>query len=81
MTTEDVESWKLKFFTDEYMMKIFQALMDSPKTAQQISSECNVSIATVYRKLKALEERQLIQTSGVISNGVRIKKYQNNSMN
>lgn len=79
MVIEDtVDLWKIKFFNDKYMMLVFKSLLKSPKTAQQIGKDCNISIATVYRKLNELEKRQLVRTSGSINNGVRNKIYKKN---
>ena len=57
------------------MMKICNSLIDSSKTAQQISVECSISRSTVYRKLKKLEENQIILRKGKIENGIRNRLY------
>lgn len=77
MIFEEMEVWKIKFFSDKIMMKIFQTLVDTPKTALQISYESNMPIATVYKKLKSLENEKLVKTSGAINDyGRRNRLYQ-----
>jgi predicted transcriptional regulator len=71
-----MDSLQIQFFNDKKMMKIFQTLLDTPKTSRQISYECNMPIATVYRKLKSLENKRLVKTSGTINNGIRNRLYQ-----
>lgn len=73
---EDSGSGKIKKNRDKTVIKIFQTLADSPKSAHQISAECKIPIATVYRKLKILEGKKLLQISGKINNnGDRIRLY------
>jgi len=68
MTTSDLEAWKIRFFKDEIMMNIFQKIMKSPKSASQISFECDIPLPTVYRKLKNLYEKNLVDISGTMVN-------------
>ena len=70
-----MESWKIEFYKDSHMVKIFESLIDSPKTAQQISDECSIPKSTVYRKLRKLEDSQIILRKGIIENGVRNRIY------
>lgn len=70
-----MEPWEIKFYKDRYMAKIFASIVDSPKTAQQISDDCSIPRSTVYRKLKKLEEDQIILRKGKIENGVRNRLY------
>ncbi len=74
MTTRDLDSWKIKYFKDEIMMNVFQSLIDSPKTATQISFECDIPISTVYRKLKDLREKKLLHVSGFLNDNERRTK-------
>ena len=57
------------------MAKIFASIVESPKTAQQISDDCSIPRSTVYRKLKKLEESQIILRKGKLENGVRNRLY------
>lgn len=61
-----MESWQEKFFEDKEMMKIFESLMHSPKSAQQISRECHIPLETVKKKLKELKEKRLLKNSDSI---------------
>ena len=71
-----MESWKIEFYKDEHMVKIFATLVDSPKTALQISDACRIPRSTVYRKLRKLEDVQVITRKGKIENGIRNRVYQ-----
>lgn len=70
-----MEPWEFQFFTDRYMMKVFESVLDSPKSAEQISDECHIPRSTVYRKLRDLEEKHLLQRKGTIENGKRTRIY------
>jgi predicted transcriptional regulator len=70
-----MESWKIKFFNDTYVIRIFESVNNSPKSALQISEECNIPRSTVYRKLKMLHEKNLIQRRGLLQNGVKNRIY------
>lgn len=65
-----------EFFKDNDFMRIIQCVLESPKSAQLISKECNIPLTTVYRKLKKLKEHNLLQTSGTIDDtGVKIRLF------
>ncbi|HEY7368211.1 MAG TPA: winged helix-turn-helix domain-containing protein [Nitrosopumilaceae archaeon] len=70
-----MESWKIEFNKDRYMAEIFASLVDSPKTALQIADDCKIPRSTVYRKLRKLEEGQVILRKGILENGVRNRLY------
>ncbi len=74
MTTREFDSWKIKFFKDEIMMNIFQSIIKSPKSATQISFECDIPISTVYRKLRDLREKKLLHISGFLNDHERRTK-------
>ena len=74
---EEFDTWKIKFFEDEQIMRILSSLTRSPKSAQEISIECNIPIASVYRKLHSLYDKQLLQRTGTINDGVKCKLYSN----
>ncbi|MCH7966953.1 MAG: helix-turn-helix transcriptional regulator [Thaumarchaeota archaeon] len=51
--------------------------MKTPKSVKQICQENNIPINCVYRRLKKLEQKGLLEKSGVISNdGVKTFLYQ-----
>ena len=70
-----MERLKIQFYKDRYMAKIFASIVESPKTAQQISDDCSIPRSTVYRKLKKLEASQIILRKGKLENGVRNRIY------
>jgi predicted transcriptional regulator len=70
-----METWKIEFYKDRHMAKIFASITDSPKTAQQIADDCSIPRSTVYRKLKKLEQSQVILRKGMLENGVRNRVY------
>ena len=74
MTTRDLDSWKIKYFTDEVMMTVIQSIINSPKTATQISFECDIPISTVYRKLRVLREKKFLHVSGFLNDRERRTK-------
>ena len=67
MTTRDLDSWKIKYFTDEVMLTVIQSIINSPKSATQISFECDIPISTVYRKLRDLRGKKLLHVSGFLN--------------
>ncbi|MDE1815504.1 MAG: HTH domain-containing protein [Thaumarchaeota archaeon] len=40
-----------------------------PKNASELSKECNVSLTTVYRQVKRLNDKKLLIVSGSIDDG------------
>ena len=58
-----MESWEEEFFEDKEMMKVFQSLMHSPKSAKQISRECHIPLKSVQQKIKELKEKRLLEIS------------------
>lgn len=68
-----------EFFSDVDFARIIQCVLESPKSANDISKECNIPLSTVYRKLKKLREHKLLQTSGIIDDaGVKIRLFNTN---
>ena len=59
--------WQIEFFEDRLLMQIFVSLMNIPKSAKQISQETKIPISSVYRRLKKLEDKELLDRSGDIS--------------
>lgn len=66
MITEDLELDEIRFLKDQIMYNIYQKILNSPKSASQISFECNIPRSTVYRKLKYLYEKKLVDVSGAM---------------
>ncbi|MDE1727382.1 MAG: HTH domain-containing protein [Thaumarchaeota archaeon] len=40
-----------------------------PKSAYQLSKDCNVSLTTIYRQIKRLNDKKLLHVSGAIDKG------------
>jgi predicted transcriptional regulator len=57
----------LEALSDKYSRMILEATMDTPKTALEISTEYNVPISTVYRRVQHLHDNKLLSISGSIS--------------
>ena len=67
---------KHQFFKDKNLMKVLSSIVDLPKSAKEISGECDLPISTVYRKLHFMHQKGLLKTSGTITdNGVKTKKF------
>ncbi len=57
----------LEVFSDNYTRIILSTMMESPKSALQITEETKIPLTTVYRKLRHLIEENLIRISGHIA--------------
>ncbi len=65
-----------KILGDKYSRKILESLIDSPKSALDISKECKISLTLSYKKLKNLQKYDLIQPyNSVIVNGRKFTVY------
>ncbi|CAE6487648.1 MAG: helix-turn-helix transcriptional regulator [Candidatus Nitrosotenuis sp.] len=52
----------LEILSDRYCRKVLNTIIDGPKSAFQISSESDILLSTVYRKLKTLQHYKLLST-------------------
>ncbi|ELY50210.1 ArsR/SmtB family transcription factor [Natronolimnohabitans innermongolicus] len=50
-----------QLLADEYARKILLAADHGPKTAKTLSEECDASLTTIYRRVSALQEHDLIE--------------------
>ena len=57
----------LEMFSDNYTRVILSAMIESPKSALQITEETKIPLTTVYRKLHNMLEENLIKISGQIA--------------
>ena len=63
--------------SDPDRRKILNSIRDEFKTANQIASETNLPISTVYRKIHELDEKHVLISSGKInSHGKKEFTYQ-----
>ena len=72
---ESKESF-LEILSDKYCRSILEAIMDSPKSAIEVSREKSIPLSTVYRRIQLLHDSKMIKTSGVITEeGKRLFLY------
>ena len=57
----------LEAVSDKYSRIIMETTLDKPKTALEISTEHEIPISTVYRRLQDLHDAKLLGISGSIS--------------
>src|SRR5690348_14569410 len=69
-TSKDV---LLGILADKYSRAILEATMDSPKSAIELSAECQIPISTAYRRVQELHDNKLLGISGSINDDG--KKY------
>ena len=66
----------LEILSDKYCRAILEAIMDTPKSAIEISREKVIPLSTVYRRIQQLHDSKMIRTSGVITDeGKRLFLY------
>lgn len=66
----------LEILSDKYCRFILEAIMDTPKSAIEISREKDIPLSTVYRRIQQLHDAKMIRTSGVITDeGKRLFLY------
>lgn len=66
----------LEILSDKYCRAILEAIMDTPKSAIEVSREKNIPLSTVYRRIQQLHDSKMIRTSGVITDeGKRLFLY------
>jgi hypothetical protein len=65
-----------KILGDKYSRRILESLIESPKSALDVSKECKISLTLTYKKLKNLKKYDLIQQSNsVIVDGRKYAIY------
>lgn len=52
---------RIKMLADEQVQRIMVNIYETPKSAQQLSEECGIPLATCHRKLKDMEKMGLIK--------------------
>jgi predicted transcriptional regulator len=57
----------LYILSDKFSRQILNCILAKPKSAAQISAECNILLSMVYRRLQYLEESGILQTTGEIT--------------
>ena len=62
---------------DDYSRRILLAADEQPRTAKDLSEICDVSLATIYRRVSTLEEYELVdERSTVDADGAHRRKYE-----
>lgn len=75
---EDLERKEvfLEILSDKYCRLILESIMNSSKSAIEISREKNIPLSTVYRRIQQLHDSHMVRTSGVITEeGKRLFLY------
>ena len=67
ITDSDIENEKV---TEKILTNLTQ-----PKTVKKISEECEIPIASAYRRVKLLHKIGLLSKTGTISGGIRRRLY------
>ena len=66
----------LEILSDKYCRLILESVMNTPKSAIEISREKNIPLSTVYRRIQQLHDSNMVRTSGVITEeGKRLFLY------
>ncbi len=70
----------MKLLADEYNIKILSASLKEPKSAQDLSVELGIPVASCYRKIRDLEDTNLLEVADSVltPDGKRIKLYRSN---
>jgi len=66
----------LEILADKYSRAVLESTRECPKSAKQLSQECNMPICTTYRRVQGLYDRKLLSISGTINeNGKKFFLY------
>jgi len=66
----------LELLGDEYTYRVFEAVVEQPRTGREIMDTTGVSKATVYRRLEELEEAGLVEsTLNIAEDGNHCKQF------
>ncbi|MDH5569263.1 MAG: ArsR family transcriptional regulator [Nitrosopumilus sp.] len=66
----------LEILSDKYCRLILESIMNTPKSAIEISRDKEIPLSTVYRRIQQLHDSHMIRTSGIITDeGKRLFLY------
>ena len=66
----------LELLGDEYTYRVFETVVEQPRTGREIMDATGVSKATVYRRLEELEEAGLVEsTLNIAEDGNHCKQF------
>lgn len=57
----------LEVLSDKYFRSVLKAITNTPKSAIEITSETEIPMSTVYRRLQTLHDNKLVSISGMIT--------------
>ena len=64
---------------DEHARRVLAAISREPKSAKELSEECDLSLPTVYRRIEILEEHDLVTDETLVADdGNHYKVYESN---
>ena len=64
---EEEKDTLLYILSDKFSRQILNSILQKPKSASQISTECSMLLSMVYRRLQYLEGSNLLQVTGEIT--------------
>ena len=70
---ENIRNAVLKIISNEQAMQVLEYSMDSPKSAYDISTTCNIPLTQVYRWVRRLHKLGFVKISGATNTAG--KKY------
>ncbi|MUV58953.1 helix-turn-helix domain-containing protein [Halogeometricum sp. CBA1124] len=79
MTRGEPESAATLFdlLADDYSRRILLAADEEPRTAKDLSDACDASLATVYRRVAALQDHDLIEERSTVgSDGAHRRQFE-----
>jgi len=66
----------LEIVSDKYCRSIMESIMHKPKSVIEITSDTNILMSTVYRRVQNLHDNKLLHISGIITDeGKRLFMY------
>lgn len=67
----------LDLFGDQYTRRVFEAIADDPRSGRDVAEAVDMSRATAYRRLNALQDAGLVTTEMVLcENGSHWERYE-----
>ena len=64
---ETARDFILEIQADKYCRDILESASDLPRSAKQLSQECQIPISTAYRRVQQMCDHKLLSISGTIS--------------
>jgi predicted transcriptional regulator len=64
---EATRDFLLEIQADKYCRTILDSTVECPKSAKQLSQDCNIPISTAYRRVQQLHDHKLLSISGMIN--------------